>query len=53
MPLEERVKEAQFNYEDSISGHGSFASFKRIYAEGLRRCICAQQMSPAPQVEKT
>jgi len=33
-PLEVRSKSVQFNYEDSINGHGNFASYNKIYAEG-------------------
>ena len=32
--LEERSKGVQFNYEDSISGHGNFASNNKIIAQG-------------------
>jgi len=33
-PLEERSRGVQFNYEDSISGHGNFASNNKITAQG-------------------
>jgi hypothetical protein len=33
-PLEERSKGVQFNYEDSISGFGNFASNNKITAQG-------------------
>ena len=33
-PLEVRSKSIQFNYEESINGHGNFASYNKVYAEG-------------------
>ena len=33
-PLEERSKGVQFNYEDSITGYGNFASHNIITAQG-------------------
>ncbi len=33
-PLEERSTGVRFNYEDSISGHGNFASSNKITAQG-------------------
>jgi len=33
-PLEERSEGVQFSYEDSISGHGNFASNNKITAQG-------------------
>jgi hypothetical protein len=33
-PLDERFNGVQFNYEDSISGHGNFASNNKITAQG-------------------
>jgi hypothetical protein len=33
-PLEVRSESMQFNYEDSVSGHGNFASNNKITAQG-------------------
>ena len=33
-PLQETSKGVQFNYEDSINGHGNFASYNQISAQG-------------------
>jgi hypothetical protein len=33
-PLQETSKGVQFNYEDSINGHGNFASYNKISAQG-------------------
>lgn len=35
-PLEVKSKGVQFNYEDSINGHGNFASYNRIVTKGPR-----------------